>query len=133
MSDPGNVGTLIRTAAAMNFKTIICVDSVDPYSPKVVQASAGTIGCINLMQLTWDEIIEKKADIPLVALIVSGGKSVSDISAHSLLVVGSEAHGIWEQWLLDCDEKVTIAMPGKTESLNAAVAGSIAMYLLIQQ
>jgi RNA methyltransferase, TrmH family len=132
MADPGNMGTLMRTAAACNVKTIVAVDSVDPWSPKVVQASVGTIGMVQVYRMSWEQLITNKGNIQLAALVVSGGKKPQEVTEKNLLlVVGSEAHGIPEDYLVACSEKITLAMPGKTESLNAAIAGSIALYLLL--
>lgn len=130
ISDPGNMGTLIRTCAAMGKKTVFIIEGTDPWSPKVVQASAGTIGLVNIAQGTWQQLLTQKGSLPLCALVVTGGKKAEkSLLEKSLLIVGSEAHGIPEQCLQDCEYTITLAMPGKTESLNAAVAGSIAMYL----
>ncbi len=130
VSDPGNMGTLIRTTAALNHKSIVVVEGADPWSPKVVQASAGTIGMVHIFQWSWHELLTNKKAHQLIALAVKGGKKPSEFSmANTLLVVGSEAHGISDQWLADCDTQLTLPMPGSTESLNAAVAGSIALYL----
>lgn len=130
LSDPGNVGTLIRTAVAMNVHTVVCVETVDPYSPKVVQASAGTLAAVNLVQLSWDELMQQKGNLQLCALIVSGGKKPSELTnSNTLLVIGSEAHGLPNDWFHACETTMTIEMPGNAESLNAAVAGSIALYL----
>lgn len=130
ISDPGNMGTLIRTCAAMGFKTVVVVEGTDLWSPKVIQASAGTIALVQIFQWTWKELIEKKGSITLCALVVAGGKQPEELDlSNSLLVVGSEAHGLPPAWTAQCEQKMTIAMPGNTESLNAAVAGSIALYL----
>ncbi|MCX5922393.1 MAG: RNA methyltransferase [Candidatus Dependentiae bacterium] len=129
ISDPGNMGTLIRTCAAMNIKSLVVVEGVDPYNPKVIQASAGTIAHVNIFSWDWQEVLENKKQLKLYALVVDGGKNPQTINKEfALLVIGSEAHGIPEQWLADCDERITIPMAGNTESLNAAVAGSIAAY-----
>jgi len=56
VSDPGNMGTLIRTCAALNIKSVVVVEGSDPWSPKVVQASAGTIGLINIYCTNWQEL-----------------------------------------------------------------------------
>lgn len=134
LQDPGNVGTLIRTAAAMNKKTVVLVESVDPWSPKVVQASAGTLGLVTLFVLSFQQLVQYKKNIPLCALVAQGGMSAtSDALKDALLVIGNEAHGIPEQWLAQCERTVTLAMPGNVESLNAAVAGSIALYLATLQ
>ncbi len=130
VADPGNMGTLIRTTAALNHKSIVIVEGADPWSPKVVQASAGTIGMVHIFQWSWHDLLTHKRALQLVGLAVKGGKNPSEFSMDNiLLVVGSEAHGIPDQWLADCDAQLTLPMPGSAESLNAAVAGSIALYL----
>lgn len=130
VQDPGNMGTLIRTAAAMNVRTVVVVEGCDPWNPKVIQASAGTIGMGHIISLSWQELIQRKGALPLSALVVENGKPMHEVNVHdSLLVIGNEARGIPEEWLKDCTELVTLPMPGGTESLNAAVAGSIALYL----
>lgn len=129
VQDPGNVGTLIRTAAAMNVKTVVCIEGCSPWSPKVIQSTAGTIGMVNIFELSWQELIAHKKDLILYALVVHHGKNPTTIDqANALIVIGNEANGIPEAWVNDCDEKITLPMPGHTESLNAAVAGSIALY-----
>lgn len=132
IADPGNMGTLIRSAAAMNVGTVVIVEGADPYSPKVIQATAGTIGNVNIFRIGWQELpkIAREKKLSLSALVVEGGKVPDKVDfKKSLLVVGSEAHGIPQEWLAECDEKITLSMPGAVESLNAAVAGSIALYL----
>ncbi|KKP36135.1 MAG: tRNA/rRNA methyltransferase [candidate division TM6 bacterium GW2011_GWF2_32_72] len=130
VSDPGNMGTLIRTCAAMGHHTVVLVEACDPWSNKVVQASAGTIAKVNIFELSWQELQTAKNSIKTVALVVTGGNPPNSICLHNtLLIIGSEATGIPEEWVHDCDEKMSLPMPGETESLNAAVAGSIALYL----
>jgi len=132
ISNPGNMGTLIRSAAAMNANSVVIIEGVDPWSPKVIQASAGTIGYITIFQWSWENLLKHKESLNLIALVVKGGKQPHEVSfTNSLLVIGSEAHGIPSDWINDCDIQLTLPMPGKTESLNAAVAGSIALYLSI--
>jgi RNA methyltransferase, TrmH family len=134
VTDPGNMGTLIRTAAAMNKKTVVCVETVDPWNPKVIQASAGAITDVSIFRMSWTELMHNKKNIPLHALVASEGKHPSDVNLRdALLVVGSESHGIPQDWVEQCDEKITLPMPGNFESLNAAVAGSIALYLAATQ
>jgi TrmH family RNA methyltransferase len=136
IADPGNLGTLMRSAAAMNKRTVVLVSSVDPYSPKVVQSSAGYIAHLDIFRFDWDTLVKTKTKqgLNLVALVARGGKSPNNIDfKNSFLVIGSEAHGIPEAWLDACDQQMTLAMPGNIESLNAAVAGSIALYVAYQQ
>jgi RNA methyltransferase, TrmH family len=130
ITDPGNMGTLIRSCAAMGHKTVIVVEGTDAWSPKVVQASAGTLGMVNVISMNWEDLLIAKQNTPLCALVVNGGKKPTEIDlASMLLVVGNEAQGIPSQWIADCDIKLTLPMPGNAESLNAAIAGSIALYL----
>lgn len=134
ITDPGNMGTLIRTAAAMNKKTIVCVETVDPWNPKVVQATAGAISMVSIFCINWHDLLLNKKDIPLCALVAAEGIAPNSIDlSNALIVVGNESHGISEEWVAQCDEKITLPMPGKFESLNAAVAGSIALYLAATQ
>ncbi|HEX2978331.1 MAG TPA: RNA methyltransferase [Candidatus Babeliales bacterium] len=129
ISDPGNMGTLIRTCAAIGKKTVVVLEGVDPFNPKVIQATAGAIGLVNIFQCTWPEFLTRKKDMQLFGLVVQDGKPMHKLAENSLLMIGSEAHGIPEEYLSACDELITLSMPGGTESLNAAIAGSIAMYL----
>jgi TrmH family RNA methyltransferase len=131
ISDPGNMGTLIRSCIAFGKKTVIVLDGVDPWNPKVVQASAGTIGYAHIFTMTMTEFLGSLPDLPLIGLVVQNGKKPQEIKQKdALLVIGSEAHGIMRELEKQCTELMTLPMPGGTESLNAAVAGSIAMYEL---
>ncbi len=132
ISTPGNMGTLIRTAAAMGVTSVVVVEGSDPWSPKVVQATAGAIGAVTLFQWSWKELVEysHEHDIPLCALLATGGKAPQEVPLRkSLLVIGNEAHGLPTVWQKECTYNMTIPMPGNTESLNAAIAGSIALYI----
>ncbi len=130
IADPGNMGTLIRSAIAMGVKTIVKVEGADIWSPKVVQATAGTIGQVNIFDISWDELIKNKGGLKLCALVVFGGKNPQEIDfKNTLMVVGNEANGIPSEWVKQCEEKLTLPMSGNAESLNAAIAGSIALYL----
>ncbi len=130
VTNPGNMGTLIRSAAAMGSGTVVVIDGVDPWHPKVIQASAGTIANVDVFEYSWQELIKKKLQLKLCALIVKGGQSPHILEQDDILiVVGNEATGIPTEWLADCELSCTLTMPGNTESLNAAVAGSIALYL----
>ena len=132
VSDPGNMGTLIRTAAAMNIKEVIIVGGVDPYSPKVIQSTAGCLAAVNLHQTTFETLIDQ--NLQLCALVVKDGKTPDQINLrNAFLVVGSEAHGLSDEQIDACQQAMTIPMPGKAESLNAGVAGSIGLYLMSLQ
>lgn len=130
VSDPGNAGTLIRTCAAMGKKTVVFVEGVDPWHPKVIQSCAGSIGLITVFQLSWQQLLAMKKKLHLCALVVRDGKKSNEIDFSDILfVIGNEAHGIPEDLLQQCEYKLTLEMPGNVESLNAAIAGSIALYI----
>ena len=130
VSDPGNMGTLIRTCAAMGHTSVVVVGGTDPWSHKVVQASAGTIANVNIFSWSWNKLLENKNDKKLIALVVRDGQEPEKIDLkNSLLVIGNEVRGIAQEWINSCDKKMTLSMPGKVESLNAAVAGAIGLYL----
>ncbi len=126
------MGTLIRTTAAMGLKTVVCIETVDPWSPKVIQSSAGTIAAVNIFQIDWGILMQYKGDLSLNALVVLGGDAPSTMPKNSLIVIGNEAKGLPEKWVSKCEQHITLPMPGQTESMNAAVAGAIALYLLVQ-
>lgn len=137
VSDPGNMGTLMRTCAALGNQSVIVVEGTDPFGPKVVQASAGTLAHLTILRCTWDQLLAQKGEQLLCALIVNGGQSpatIKELYTHNknniLLVVGNEARGIPQEWVDQCALTMSLPMPGGVESLNAAVAGSIALYLL---
>jgi TrmH family RNA methyltransferase len=130
ISDPGNMGTLIRSATAFGAQSVVVVEGCDPWSPKVVQASAGTITSVAIHSMAWPELVATKGSLNLCALVVKDGKNPQDVHwQQTLIVVGNEAHGLPNEWIIDSDTSVTLPMRETTESLNAAVAGSIALFL----
>lgn len=130
ITNPGNMGTLIRSAAAMGKKTVVIVEGTDVWSPKVVQATAGALAFVDIYELSWHELLAHKGSVPLCALVVKGGTAPEQLSLQqALIVVGNEAEGLPKEWVASCELKCTLNMPGNTESLNAAIAGSIVLYL----
>lgn len=131
VSDPGNMGTLIRTCAAFGKKSVVVIEGCDPFSPKVIQSTAGTIAQMTVFEWSWQELLKHKASLELMCLVKDGGVSPHTLkNPESLIVIGSEAHGVPQEWQQECDHLVTIPMPGGTESLNAAIAGSIGLYAI---
>ena len=134
LQDPGNAGTIIRTAEAAGFRGIISVSgSVDLYSPKVVRSAAGAL--LRMPVLT--DVTEEEA-IKLVhesgrQLVVTALEHAEDCFAASdygacALVIGNEGSGVSSGFLEAADLRLTIPMEGEIESLNAAVAAGILMY-----
>lgn len=132
VADPGNVGTLIRSAVAFGWPQVILLGGADPYAPKVVQASAGALAGARLRRVDGlDEVAQLTGSVSLAALVVSDGQGVEQLAGRAVwLIVGSEAHGLSDEIIARCQHRVTLPMPGGGESLNAAVAGSIALYQL---
>ncbi len=129
VSDPGNMGTLIRTAAAMNIQEIVLVGGVDPYNSKVIQSTAGCMTTVNIYQTSFEQLVAQQLN--LCALVVKNGVTPENIDLkNKFLVVGNEAHGLLPAQVQACQEKMTIPMPGHAESLNAAIAGAIGLYLM---
>ncbi|MCI5790476.1 MAG: RNA methyltransferase [Clostridiales bacterium] len=132
LSDAGNVGTIIRTACARGIKTVICVDTADPFSPKSVRASMGGIVKTNIVIADYEKAFSLINGYTLVALDMDG-ICIYDYKqvGKTVIAVGNEAHGIPDCVKVRCDVKVNIPMAKDgVESLNAAVSAGIAMYLL---
>ena len=111
---------------------VVVIGGADPYHPKVVQASAGTLGKLTITTSSWEELVKKAEEqkVSLCALVVKDGSNFKEISfKNTLLVLGNEAEGLPAHYIAACDQRLTLAMPGGIESLNAAIAGSIALYL----
>ena len=134
LQDPGNVGTLIRTAEAMGFAGIITVKgTADPYQPKVVRAAAGSILRMPVLMLedarSVIEFLSKAGKRVFAA--DAGERSIdcadADISEASAVIIGNEGSGVCDEFS-EASECIRITMEGRTESLNAAIAGSIIMY-----
>lgn len=129
VSDPGNAGTLIRTAAAFGMRQVVCVrDTVDLFAPKVIQASVGALARVVTTHL--DDAVKHQWQAPLVGLVAHDGLAPEELQSGPVwLVVGSEAHGMDPALADRCDLLLTLPMSGAVESLNAAVAGAIGIYL----
>jgi TrmH family RNA methyltransferase len=133
IQDPGNMGSLIRTAAAMGVHSLVTIEGTDPWGPKVIAASAGTVAQLAIFTWSWQQLktMAHKKNLKLYGMVVTGGKNPNIVTAdNSLIILGNEAHGLPTAWQEQCDELITLSMPGKTESLNVAIAGSIVLYLI---
>lgn len=132
IQDPGNVGTILRTADALNVPVALLEGCADPYSHKVVRSSMGAVFRTKPVQTTWQEAREAcgKAGIP-VAVTALDDRAV-DIRSERLeemaVVIGSEGQGVRPEILRHADKTIIIPMNPHCESLNAAVAATIAMW-----
>ena len=136
LQDPGNVGTLVRSALAFGFKDIYLVDGADPYSEKVIRSSAGLIMNARLHVAQFETIKQNKdkiADIFMVADM--DGENINKIrlpKSKVAVIIGNEGQGVSNEFIKLSNTKVSIPMMPQVESLNAGVAGSIIMQKLSQ-
>jgi TrmH family RNA methyltransferase len=123
LADPGNVGTLIRTADAFGAGVALSAGCADPLSTKATRASAGAIFRVPLC--SWEDVEQRK-----VALEVSAALRLADADLEPpvAFVLGAERAGLPQEVLATCEARVSIPMPGDAESLNVAAAGAIALY-----
>jgi len=134
IQDPGNLGTIIRSAAANGASQVLyTAGTVDPYNPKVVRAAAGSILLIPVR--CTDDLI---ADLEGAAVYIADGASGVPVdqanwTAPSAVVIGSESHGHGGATLQLSATRVTIPMTNQVESLNAGVAASIILYEAFRQ
>ena len=134
IQDPGNAGTMIRTAEAAGFDGIAALKgTVDIYSPKVVRAAAGSLFRMPVLSGIEDhELIDRLKNTPSRLAITSadGGSDCfeADLKGPIALAIGNEGRGVSESLMDAADIRLMIPMEGKIESLNAAVAAGILMY-----
>jgi len=136
IQDPGNLGTLVRTALALGWDAVALLPGTcDPYNDKALRAARGGVFRMPMARLTWEELeevtrrdglrrfcAEPTADATAADTAATGSKGLC-------LVLGSEGQGLSDVALRTC-EPVAIPMPGEMESLNVAVAGGILLYLM---
>ena len=138
IQDPGNLGTIIRTADSANLKQIIVSkNTVDSYSPKVIRSTMGAIYRVNIIEV--ENLVEtlkslQKNKFNIITTSLNTNNSIYDISYNkSIVVIGNEANGVSTEVLDLADYKVKIPMLGKTESLNASVATGIMIYEYVRK
>jgi len=136
MRDPGNLGTLLRTAAAAGVQAVLLPpETVDAYSPKVVRAGMGAHFRLPVESLPWSEIRARVRRLKVYLAEIEGGVSYwqADFCQPLALILGGEAEGAGESARRLAQQAVQVPMPGGTESLNAAVAGAILMFEVVRQ
>lgn len=131
LQDPGNLGTVIRTANASGYEEIYLINCTDPYSPKAVRASMSGIFFIKVYQGSKDKILTALSGIPIICADINGEDIFSFNPPEKFcLCIGNEGGGISEEVLKIAQYKIKIPMRETCESLNAAVSAGIAMYAL---
>lgn len=138
IQDPGNMGTILRTADSINLKQIlVSKGTADQYNPKVVRSTMGAIFRVRVIECedlckTLKEL--KKHKIEVYATDLKTDKSIYDVNyKRKAIVIGNEANGVSTEILNLADTKIKIPMSGKTESLNAAVATGVILYEAVRQ
>ena len=133
IQDPGNLGTLLRIADWFGIRQVICSDEcADWYNPKVVQASMGSLGRLDLFRGDLSQWLQQTQGVRVYAATLDG-RPVKQIGpqAEGVLLIGNESKGLQESLIQRADVKVTIPRIGEAESLNAAVATGILLSHLI--
>lgn len=133
LRDPGNLGTMLRTADAVGAGGLILVDDcADPFSVEAVRASMGAIFTVPLAQARWDELMawlrEGQGQLVAASLREAVPYRGAPYAAPCFVLVGNESRGLPAQYEAACDLRVTIPMLGRADSLNAAVAAAVLAY-----
>ena len=138
VQDPGNLGTIIRTADSVGLKQIIVSKgTVDAYNSKVIRSTMGAIFRVKIIYAenlakTLNEIKQKNYEIMVTSLDTK--ESIYDIKLkNKIIVIGNEANGVSKEIIDIADKKAIIPMFGKTESLNASVATGVILYEYVRQ
>ena len=128
VADPGNVGTLLRSADAFGAGVALSAGCADPTGPKAVRASMGSLFRVPLGEFD-------AAEGRRVALVPRGGVPLPELAVEGdvVLVLGAEREGLPSEVLERCDEQASIPQPGGGESLNVAMAGTVALYELARR
>ncbi len=139
LQDPGNIGTILRTADAAGFEMAVFMKgTADPYGSKVVRSACGSLF---RLPIVFAEDADELAELVhsrgkrLIATAMDAEKAYydCDLERDAAIIIGNEGNGISPELISRADEKISIPMAGNTESLNAAVAGGILMYERIRR
>ncbi len=131
VSDPANVGAIVRTAVAAGYRDLYLIGCADPFAPKSVRASMSGVFFANIMQGSREEVLSALGNVPLIAADMNGENVFSfRAPARFALCIGNEGNGLSPEVHSRAAYTVRIPMDARTESLNAAVSAGILMYQL---
>ncbi|HBG00111.1 MAG TPA: hypothetical protein DDW87_00855 [Firmicutes bacterium] len=138
IADPGNMGTLMRTAVGAGVQGLLVVEgSVDLYNPKVLRASMGAMFHLPHWLLSREQVLAlvRESGSPLVIADLFNASNLWEVDypANLALVIGNEAWGIHEDFRREADLRVQIPLVGRVESLNASVAAGVLLYEILRQ
>jgi TrmH family RNA methyltransferase len=132
IQDPGNIGTILRTADALEVPVVLLEGCADPYSHKVVRSSMGAVFRTPVLQATWAEVKAACAEAGIPVAVTALSDRAEDIRKAELskmaVVIGSEGRGVRREILDSADRELIIPMNERCESLNAAIAAAITMW-----
>lgn len=133
VQDPGNVGTLIRSAEAFAANGVLLLPgTASPWNPKALRASAGSAFRVPTLNVSEDEALALLAqhNVPAIAAVARHGIPIREapLAGPTALLIGNEGAGLSDSLTSSAQHRVTIRMPGNVESLNAAIAGSLLLY-----
>ncbi len=135
--DPGNLGTLIRSAAATNVDAVLLPpETTDAFAPKVLRAGMGAHFKLPILSMTWDEINQVTKSAGLKVFVADMGAQScweADLSQPLALIMGSEADGASKEARKLATQQISIPMSASVESLNAGAAGSVLMFEVVRQ
>ena len=143
LQDPGNLGTLVRSAEAFGATCILTTSgTVSPWNSKAVRASAGSVFRVPVVRANADELLDAhRKGLRILAAVAEDsregapptGATDADLTGACALMIGNEGCGLTDEWLGLATGRITIPMPGPVESLNAAIAGSLLLYEAARQ
>lgn len=138
LRDPGNLGTMLRTADAVGAGGLILIDDcADPFSVEAVRASMGAVFTVPFAASRWDDFLPwlraGAGQLVAASLRDASPYRAAPYAAPCFVMVGNESQGLPEAYELACDLRVTIPMKGRADSLNAAVAGAVLAYQALAQ
>ena len=136
IQDPGNIGTILRTADALDIPVVLLEGCADPYSHKVVRSSMGAVFRTPVLQSNWETVKKSCADAGIPIGVTALSDRAKDLRESDLktmaVVIGSEGQGVRKEILESADAELIIPMNPHCESLNAAVAATIVMWQMKQ-
>ena len=133
INDPGNLGTMVRSAEAFGFSDVILLPgTVDLYNEKTLRASMGSVFRLNIQDMTYDDVKKLKPSYKVLSADMDG-LDIRDYKKDSkiIIAIGNEANGLSQTMREITDDFIKIPMEGEIESLNAAIAASIIMNRLM--
>lgn len=139
VQDPGNVGTIIRSADAVGATAVwLGTGTVDVYNPKAVRATMGSLFHVPIVSGPLDDLFaqSKQAGVRVVATSLAASRTCykADLGTGAVcILVGNEGAGVAPQWIAAADETVIVPIPGKAESLNVAMAATVLLYEALRQ